>query len=51
MLVVNLTAVMPETGGLEDGETLEGKIVPEVGAASVFVASAPNAFTYRVVEL
>jgi len=51
MLVVNLTAVVSESGGLGDGETLEGKVVPEYGAASVFVVKAPNAFTYRVVEL
>jgi len=51
MLVLNLSAIMPITGGLPDGETIEGKIVPEVGSSSVFVITAPNAFTYRVVEL
>ena len=51
MLVINLTAIITDTGGLPDGETLEGKVVPEIGAASVFVAKAPNAFTYRVVDL
>lgn len=51
MLLLNLSAIITTTNGLLDGETIEGKIVPEVGAASVFVASAPNAFTYRVIEL
>jgi flagellin FlaB len=51
MLVLNLSAIISITGGLPDGETLEGKVVPEVGAASVFVARAPNAFTYRVIDL
>ncbi len=51
MIVLNLSAIITTTGGLPDGETLEGKVVPEVGAASVFVARAPNAFTYRVIDL
>ena len=51
---------IPKLGGINKSnlgmekwlrQTIEGKIVPEVGAASVFVATAPNAFTYRVVEL
>jgi len=51
MLIVNLTAALSSTGGLMPGEQIEGKLVPEVGAAGVFVISAPNAFKYRVVEI
>ena len=51
MLLVNLTAALATTDGLEPGEILEGKLVPEVGANGIFVINAPNAFKYRVVEL
>jgi len=51
MLIVNLSAVLSETGGLEPGEVLEARLVPEVGASGIFVVNAPNAFKYRVVEV
>jgi len=51
MIIINLTAALPMTDGLEPGETLEGKLVPEIGATGIFTCSAPNAFKYRVVEL
>jgi flagellin FlaB len=51
VLIVNLTDSLPENGGLLPGEELQGKLVPEVGAAGVFTVSAPNAFKYRVEEL
>jgi len=51
MILINLTAAMPLTRGLLPGETLEGKLVPEIGAIGIFTCSAPNAFKYRVVEL
>jgi flagellin FlaB len=51
ILIVNLTAVIPETGGLMCGETIEGKLVPEVGSSGIFVVNAPNAFSYRVAEV
>jgi flagellin FlaB len=51
ILLVNLTAVIPETGGLKCGETIEGKLVPEVGSSGIFVVNAPNAFSYRVAEV
>ena len=51
ILIVNLTDALPETGGLETGETLNGKLVPEIGAAGIFTVNAPNAFKYRVEEL
>lgn len=51
MLVINLTAALADTSGLITGETLYGKLVPEVGAAGIFVVNAPNAFKYRVCDL
>lgn len=51
MLIVNLTAAIPETRGLKAGEILESKLVPEVGASGIFIVFAPNAFKYRVVEV
>ncbi len=51
MIVINLTAAFPETGGLEPGEELLGRFVPEIGAAGIFLCNAPNAFDTRVVEL
>ena len=50
-IVVNVSAALPLTGGLEPGEEINGKIVPEVGASGVFIVDAPSAFTYRVVEI
>ena len=50
-IVVNLSAALPTTGGLLAGEEINGKVVPEVGSSGVFVLNAPNAFTYRVVEI
>jgi flagellin FlaB len=51
ILIVNLSAVIPETGGLMTGETIEGRLVPEVGASDIFEVNAPSAFKYRVVEV
>ncbi len=51
MILINLTASFPDTGGLEPGEELLGRLVPEIGAAGIFLVSAPNAFDNRVVEL
>jgi flagellin FlaB len=51
MLIVNLSAILPTTQGLLAGETIESKLVPEVGAAGIVVVNSPNAFKYRVVEV
>jgi flagellin FlaB len=51
MLIVNLTAALADTQGLNPGEVLEAKLVPEVGANGIFIVNAPNAFKYRVVEV
>jgi flagellin FlaB len=51
ILLVNLSAVLSETGGLMPGETIEGTLVPDFGGSGVFVAQAPMAFKYQVCEL
>jgi flagellin FlaB len=51
MLIVNLTAALSSTNGLQPGEVLEGKLVPDVGVSGIFVINAPSAFKYRVQEL
>jgi len=51
IIIVNLTAALPVTQGLKAGESLESKLVPEVGVEGIFLVNAPDAFKYRVVEL
>jgi len=51
IFLVNLSAVLSETGGLLPGEVLEGTVVPDFGGSGVFVAQAPMAFKYQVCEL
>jgi flagellin FlaB len=51
IFMVNLSAVLSETGGLMPGEVLEGTLVPDFGGSGVFVAQAPMAFKYQVCEL
>ena len=51
MIIINLTAAFPDTGGLATGEEFYGRLVPEIGAAGIFYVSAPNAFNHRVVDL
>jgi flagellin FlaB len=51
IFMVNLSAVLNDTGGLPAGEVLEGTIVPDFGGSGVFVAQAPMAFKYQVCQL
>lgn len=51
IFLVNLSAVLTETGGLMPGEVLEGTLVPDFGGSGVFVAQAPMAFKYQVCQL
>ena len=51
MVIVNLSAAFPETGGLEPGEEFFGRVVPEVGSSGIFMVSAPNAFSRMVIDL
>ncbi len=51
MIIINVSAAFPGTGGLPAGEDFYGRLVPEIGAEGMFFVSAPNAFDHRVVEL
>jgi len=51
VIIINLTSTFSDNGGLLPSEEFVGRLVPEVGSAGIFLVSAPNAFTHRVVEL
>jgi len=51
IIIVNLSAILSTNGGLEPSNEITGRLVPEVGSSGIFLVSAPNAFTYKVVEL
>ncbi len=51
ILLVNLTAALPTTQGLRAGDSVQAKLVPEVGVEGIFLVNAPDAFKYRVVEV
>ena len=51
LIIVNLSAVLPETNGLEPGQEFNGRLVPEVGSTGIFWVMAPNAYTHRVIDL
>ena len=51
MILVNLTALIPETGGLEAREDISGEIQPELGSCGTFECSAPAVFANRIVDL
>ena len=51
MIIINVSAAFPATGGLPAGEDFYGRLVPETGAEGIFFVSTPNAFDHRVVEL
>jgi flagellin FlaB len=51
MIIINLTAILPDTSGLSTGEEITGKIIPETGVVATFVVTAPNAYPHRIAEL
>ena len=48
-ILVNVTAVFG--GGILQGTTVSGSIVPQIGAPGVVQFTAPNAYTQRVIQL
>jgi flagellin FlaB len=50
-LMVNLTAIIPDEGGLGVRKSISGKIHPEIGSSGVYEISAPAVFTTRVIDL
>ncbi len=51
MIIINLTAVLPDTSGLATGEEVTGSIIPEVGAVGTFLITAPNSYPHRIIDL
>ncbi|RLF59358.1 MAG: hypothetical protein DRN27_02830 [Thermoplasmata archaeon] len=51
IVIINLSAALSETGGLEPNGEFTGRLVPEVGSNGIFWIKAPNAFPHKVVEL
>ena len=50
-IIVNLTALIPDTGGLPPRETVSGKIQPETGSPGIYEMTSPAVFTKRIVDL
>lgn len=51
MLIFNITAAFPDTGGLDTGESFLGNLVPDIGTSTSFQVLAPTVFDHRIVEL
>ena len=51
MLMVNLSAIIPETNGLPARESVSGSMTPEIGIAAQYDAIAPAVFSKRIVPL
>ena len=51
LVMVNLTAVIPDDGGLGVRKSISGKIHPEIGSSGVYDVTAPAVFLSRVVDL
>lgn len=50
-IIVNLTALIPDEGGLPPRGEFSGEIQPESGAPGVYDTTAPAVFTRRIVDL
>jgi len=51
LILVNLSALIPETGGLDAREDISGEIQPELGSCGTFECAAPAVFANRIVDL
>ena len=50
-IIVNLTALAPENGGLLVRETMSGKVQPETGAPAVYEITVPSLLETRIKDL
>ena len=51
LIIINLTALIPESNGLPAREDISGEIQPELGSSGTFECTAPAVFSNRVVDL
>ncbi|MBU0497436.1 MAG: hypothetical protein KKC68_06905 [Candidatus Thermoplasmatota archaeon] len=50
-MIVNLTALINDTGGLPPRSSISGKVQPELGSPGLFELSAPAVLTSRIIDL
>ena len=50
-MIVNLTAIIPTTGGLPPRHEISGKVQPELGSPGIFELSVPAVLTTRIIDL
>jgi flagellin FlaB len=51
LVILNLSALIPDKNGLPSREKISGDIRPEIGAPGVYEIRAPAVFTERVIDL
>ena len=51
IILVNLSAIIPNEGGLPAREPISGTLAPEVGSNALYNVNAPAVFASRIVEL
>ena len=51
MLIVNLSAIIEDEGGLPAREAVSGTMTPEIGIKSMYDVTAPAVFSKRIVSL
>jgi len=51
IILVNLTAIMPDTGGLSVRTAMSGSLEPELGTKAVFSITTPALYETRIVKL
>ncbi|MFO8077630.1 MAG: archaellin/type IV pilin N-terminal domain-containing protein [Thermoplasmatota archaeon] len=50
-VIVNLSAIITDEGGLSPRESISGEIQPETGAPGVYDITAPAVFAHRIIPL
>jgi archaellin len=51
IIIVNLTAIIPDEGGLPSRQAVSGTLTPEIGIKSQYDVTAPAVFSKRIVKL
>ena len=51
LVLVNLSALIPDTNGLPTREKISGEIRPEIGAPGIYDLTAPAVFIEKVIDL
>jgi flagellin FlaB len=51
IIIVNLTAIIPDTGGLPARQEISGEVQPETGSPGIFDITSPAVFSHRIISL